>query len=110
MNDVQHIEAARATAQRLIQAGGSTAEQRIAYGYRLILARGVTDREMTVLLKQLDKAMQHYRSDVELAKKLISQGDSQADATLEPAELAAYTMIANTLLTWTKPSVAIDRT
>lgn len=98
MNDVQHIEAARATAQRLIQAGGSTAEQRIAYGYRLILARGVAEREMSVLLKQLDKAMQHYRSDTELAKKLIAQGDSKADASLDPTELAAYTMIANTLL------------
>ncbi len=98
MNDVQHIEAARAMAQRLIQSGGATAEQRLSYAYRLVLARTPEDREMAVLLKQLDKAMQHYRSDGELAKKLIAQGDSQADASLDPSELAAYTMVANTIL------------
>ena len=97
MNDVQHIEAARATAERLIQAGGSIAEQRIAYAYRLILSRQPEEREMAVLLKQLDKAIVHYRGDVELAKKLIAQGDSRADANLDPSELAAYTMLANTL-------------
>ncbi len=51
MNDVQHIEAARATAERLIKSGGSTAEQRVAYGYRLILARLPEEREMSVLHK-----------------------------------------------------------
>ena len=98
MNDVQHIEAARATAQRLIQAGGSTAEQRIAFGYRLILSRLPEQREMDVLLKLVDKSMQHYRGDLELAKKLIAQGESKPDASLDPAELASYTMLANTLL------------
>ncbi len=98
MNDVQHIEAARATAQRLILSGGSTAEERLAYAYRLILARSPEEREMKVLLRQLDKANEHYRSDIELAKKLITQGDSKPDPNLPPAELAAYTMIANTIL------------
>jgi hypothetical protein len=98
MNDVQHVEAARATAERLIKSGGATAEERLAFAYRLILARLPEDREMQVLLRHLDRAMTHYRSDVELAKKLIAQGESKADASLNPAELAAYTMVANTIL------------
>ena len=84
MNDVQHIEAARATAQRMIQAGGSTAEQRVAYGYRLILSRLPEEREMIVLLKLIDKSLQHYRGDVELAKKLIAQGESQPTLASTP--------------------------
>jgi hypothetical protein len=39
-----------------------------------------------------------YQPDLEAARKLISLGDSKPDAKLDPVELAAYTMIANTIL------------
>jgi len=35
---------------------------------------------------------------VEDAKQLISQGESKPDDSLDPAELAAWTMIANLVL------------
>ncbi|MDB6139129.1 MAG: Planctomycete cytochrome, partial [Verrucomicrobiaceae bacterium] len=38
-----------------------------------------------------------YTSDAESAKQLIAFGDSKADPTLKPAELAAWTMIGNLL-------------
>ena len=98
MNDVQHIEAARAMAQRMLEQGGQTFEDRIAYAYRTVLSRQPTGREVHVLEKQLTANMQHYQRDVELAKKLIALGESRASDKVDPSELAAYTLIANTLL------------
>ncbi len=98
MNDVQHIEAARAMAQRMLEQGGQTFEDRIAYAYRTVLSRPPTGREVHVLEKQLIANMHHYQRDVELAKKLIALGESRASEKIDPSELAAYTLIANTLL------------
>ena len=39
MNDVTFLEAARGLAQRMLREGGNTAEERIAYGFRLATAR-----------------------------------------------------------------------
>jgi hypothetical protein len=98
MNDVQHIEAARAMAQRMLEQGGQTFEDRIAFAYRTVLSRQPTGREVHVLEKQLTANMVHYRRDVELAKRLIALGESRASDKVDPSELAAYTLIANTLL------------
>jgi hypothetical protein len=98
MNDVQHIEAARAMAERMLEQGGKTFEDRIAYAYRTVLSRPPTGREVHVLEKQLTANMHHYQRDVELAKKLIALGESPASEKIDPSELAAYTLIANTLL------------
>jgi hypothetical protein len=98
MNDVQHVEAARVMAQRMLTAGGATFAERITFAYRTILSRRPNEREVQVLEKQLAANLSHYQQDVELAKKLIAAGESKADEKLDPSELAAYTLIANTLL------------
>jgi hypothetical protein len=51
-----------------------------------------------VLEKQLATNLGHYQQDKELAKKLIMLGESKASEKIDPSELAAYTMVANTLL------------
>ncbi len=98
MNDVQHVEAARSLAERMIEFGGSTFGERLVFAYRTLLSRKPTEREVRVLEKQLAGNLNHYQRDVELAKKLITQGESKASEKIDPSELAAYTMIANTLL------------
>ncbi|MCC6509609.1 MAG: DUF1553 domain-containing protein [Pirellulaceae bacterium] len=98
MNDVQHVEAARALAQLMLEHGGDAAAERLTFAYRTILSRSPMDAELAVLQTQLDKNLAHYGSDVELAKKLIAQGESKPKAELDASELAAYTLIANTIL------------
>lgn len=98
MNDVQHVEAARHLAQRMITAGGAEPADRIGYGFRLALARQPEPDELAVLNHQLQLHRDRYQPDVEAARKLISLGESKPDAKLDPVELAAYTMIANTIL------------
>ncbi|MGN6545310.1 MAG: PSD1 and planctomycete cytochrome C domain-containing protein [Aureliella sp.] len=98
MNDVQHVEAARALAERMLEQGGATFDQRLTYAYRLILSRRPAPRELGVLQRQLQSNLEHYRKAPGLAAKLIAMGESKASAQLDPSELAAYTLVANTLL------------
>lgn len=98
MNDVQHVEAARAMAQRMIREGGSSPATRIEFAYRTILSRPNTHRELQIIEKQLAAHLERYNQDIEAAKKLISAGESKPDESLNPSELASYTLIANMIL------------
>ena len=98
MNDVQHVEAARAMAQRMLAEGGATPAERIAFAYRSILARQPDAWEADVVQTQLNAHLTRYQADTEAAKKLISHGESKPTDGLPPAELAAYTLVANMIL------------
>ena len=98
MNDVQHVEAARALAERMLTEGGKTAPERIAFAFRVVLARAPEPMETEVLERQLAAHSLKYNQAPELAKKLIANGESKPKAALPPPELAAYTMVANALL------------
>jgi hypothetical protein len=98
MNDVQHFEAARAFAQRLLLKGGDTARDRLVYGFRTVLSRRPSDEELSILRDALEKHLARYTADPEAARKVVHTGESQPCAELPEPELAAYTMTANLLL------------
>lgn len=97
MNDPAYVEAARHLGVRMIQ-HKKTAKERLAFGFRLLTARQPTSSELSTLQSALEKFEAKYEQDQEAAKKLISVGESPANAKLNPAEQAAYTMIASLLL------------
>jgi hypothetical protein len=98
MNDVQHIEAARVLAERILKDGGANAGERIDFAYRTLLARPATAQELETVEQFLNASRERYTKDPEAAKKLIAQGQSKPNAELAPPELAAYTLLANLLL------------
>jgi hypothetical protein len=98
MNDVQHIEAARVLAEHIMANAGAKPDDRITMAFRTVLARNPEPDELAILRDQFAGHLERYRADEADARKLISQGESKADPKLPPAELAAYTMIASTLL------------
>ncbi|HWB11918.1 MAG TPA: PSD1 and planctomycete cytochrome C domain-containing protein [Pirellulales bacterium] len=98
MNDVQHFEAARALAERLLNEGGTTPADRIGYGYRLVLSRRPASDEIAVVEELLSKELARYQQNAEAAKQTIRNGESSPQAGLPEAELAAYTLVANLLL------------
>jgi hypothetical protein len=97
MNDVQHVEAARHFAGRILREGGATPEQRIDWAWRCVTARPPDSDERQVVLDALDDFLRRYRGDAEAAKQLIAYGDSPTDSSVDAETLAAYTMIANLL-------------
>lgn len=98
MNDVQHYEAARALAERMLLDGGPTPEDRLGYGYRIVLAREPASEELAVLRESLAAHLARYASDPAAARDAVSYGESQPSAQLPVSELAAYTLTANLLL------------
>jgi hypothetical protein len=98
MNDTQYIEAARALAGRMVREGGKTLPDRLAFGFRLATARFPDSTESQVLAELYQGHLGEYQQKPDAARQLLEVGDSQWDDLPPSPEVAALTMVANTLL------------
>ena len=98
MNDVQHFEAARAFAQRMMTEGGAKAADRLAYGFQVVTSRKPNRSERSVLRNALERQLARYRANPDEAKQAVSYGQSKPAPDLDASELAAYALVANLLL------------
>jgi len=97
MNDVQFFEAARAFAEQAMKTSTST-DARITRLFRAATSRFPSAQEAEVIRQTFDKHLAAYTAKPEEAKKVITNGESKPDASLNPVELASWTMIANLVL------------
>ena len=98
MNDVTYVEAARRLAERMMTEGGVTPEDRIAYAYRLATAHRPRPEAQAILVDGFQRHLGRYQADRAAALEFVSQGEHPRDETLDVAELASYTMVANLIL------------
>jgi hypothetical protein len=98
LNDVQHFEAARGLASRMMTEGGSRPEDRIRFAFKTLLSRSPSGTELEVVRTALDRCLERYQADPESARKAIRVGESAPRSGLPEIELAAYTLTANLLL------------
>jgi hypothetical protein len=98
LNDPQFVEAARCLAARSLREGGKTCADRAQYMAARLLARPLRPEELAVVESGATDYVQHYRGDLAAARELVGVGETTADPQLDPAELAAYTMVANELM------------
>ncbi len=98
MNDPTFVEASRKLAERLLTEGGSTTAARLNLAYRLCVARPAAPQEIKILSGLLSDQLIRFRKDATLADKLLAVGESKRSATLDKNELAAWTLIASTVL------------
>jgi len=98
MNDPQFVEAARVLAERAIKEGGATFEGRLDWVVRRLLARPLRSEEIAVSRGAYEDLLTYYWSHLDDAKKLLGVGEAKRDASLDPAEHAAWTMLANQLM------------
>ena len=98
LNDPTYVEASRKLAERMIREGGSSPVDRAAFrlpaGHRpAAQCRRVGRAEPSI--------REHSWQIPPLARaggKLLAVGESKADAALDRAELAAWTMVASMML------------
>lgn len=98
LNDVQHVEAAKNLAMRILVEGGVSPEERTTWAWKTITGRPPTDQELRISLEQLESSAAKYRSNLESADQLLKVGESELSSAHPPAELAAHTLLANLLL------------
>jgi len=98
MNDPTYIEAARALAQETLIHGGGEDIARIQYAYRRTLARSARPVEIPLFLNLLQASRHRFSEHPELADAWNHVGTVSPASDLAPVELAAWTVLASTLL------------
>ena len=98
MNDIQHVEAARVLAQRILKEGGEDDTSRIQFVFQEVLSRQPVADEATIVQTQLNLHRQRYQADKDAATKLVAIGDSKRDEALDVSELAAFTLVSSMML------------
>jgi hypothetical protein len=98
MNDPTYVEASRQFAERILREGGPSLDARLTFAFRTVLVRSPNQQELAILRQIYEKQKARFAALPESAAKLLSVGESPRDESLEAAELAAWTMVASTLL------------
>jgi hypothetical protein len=97
-NDPQFVEAARHLAQAALREGGATPESRLDYAARRLLSRPLRPEESRPLAATAGALLAYYQSHADEAKQLLAVGQSKADPSVDVPTLAAWTMLANTMM------------
>ena len=98
MNDVTFLEAARFIGQRMITEGGNATDDRLAYGFKLLLTRSPAPTEMEILRNSLRFHLDYFSSKDESAASFAKLGDAPALNSIPPRDLAAYMAVASMIL------------
>jgi hypothetical protein len=97
LNDPQYLEASRVLAQHTLKAQGDDAE-RLAWLFRQATSRLPREAERRELQAALTELRGEFKATPAAAKKLLSGGETPVDASIAPEELAAWTLLASTVL------------
>jgi hypothetical protein len=97
MNDVQFVEAAKVLAQTSME-NTPTLDGQIDYISSRVLARKLTPEERKAVLMGYADFYRHYRENARDSQKLLTVGERKPNAALEPASLAALTVLTNELM------------
>ncbi|YCM42727.1 PSD1 and planctomycete cytochrome C domain-containing protein [Verrucomicrobiaceae bacterium 227] len=97
MNDVQHYEAARGLAGRMM-ATSPDLEARLTFAFRSVLARLPDAEELTIATRLFHRQLSRYQDAPEEAKMAVTFGESKPPENLDVIELAAFTLVANLVL------------
>ncbi len=97
LNETQRMETARALAQRLLQ-NEQTDRERLNLLFILLASREPTGGERMACVKLLSSMRERYLATKDDAEALLSIGDAVRDQQLDPAEHAAWTQLAVTVL------------
>ncbi|MFO1051059.1 MAG: PSD1 and planctomycete cytochrome C domain-containing protein [Planctomycetota bacterium] len=97
LNDVQFVEAARAFAERILHQAGDD-HARLSWAFAEVTGRRPDRDEAAVLEHALLRERGVFDSDPDAATRLLAQGESPRDATLDRCEHAAWTQLAALLL------------
>ena len=102
LNGPQFLEAARATAHKLVEKFGKEKdEELVAHAFRLLTSRTAEERELKILTQLLSEQKAVF-SDLDMAKKFLASNPLQTGEykaqTDDPSHLAAVTTLVSALM------------
>ena len=97
LNDEIYLEAARRLAQNVLVEEDND-DRRIRLLWRKVLTREPTPNEHRILRGLLDRQRTRFESDPTAAKSVLSVGESEVHSHLNQRDLAAWAIVAHTVL------------
>jgi hypothetical protein len=98
MNNKTFVEASRFLAERMMKAKGQRPRQRVAEAFRRVTSREPRKAELDLLMNDFRFYQKDFQKNPKAAKRLLSVGEKPHDSKQPAAQLAAYALVANTLL------------
>ncbi|MFN7733482.1 MAG: DUF1553 domain-containing protein, partial [Pirellula sp.] len=98
MNDVQHFEAARCLAERLLRDGDRDDADKIDRLFEWVVARRPDDAERQSVLRVVNQMRQRWTAAPDEAVRVASSGERWRDASLDPTEVATWALVSNLIL------------
>ncbi len=97
LNDPQFVEAARVLAEDLIQSAPDD-QSRINLAYQRCTSRPASDRELVIIENLLSDQRKRFKDSPEKATQLLKVGQASRDESIDAAEHAAWTVVAQMIL------------
>ncbi|MCM4150907.1 DUF1553 domain-containing protein [Arenibacter sp. N53] len=97
MNDPQFVEAARVLSERVIRENSGKKDQ-IIHAHRLLTGKMPNDEVLALLIQLELDARENFSCNTDLVKELLAVGEYPVDSALPSLEVAAMTVVNNTLL------------
>ncbi len=97
LNDPTYLEAARHLAERVLGAVQKE-DERLALIFRIATGRKAEKKELSILQAVFIDQLARYKASEPAAVALLKAGDSAYSTRWTPAELAAWTLVASTVL------------
>jgi hypothetical protein len=97
LNDPQFVESARVLAEQLMRDGATPAE-RVTLAFRRVITRVPSPSEVTHLTQLYETTRAGFAAAPDNAVALLSTGERPRDVALDAPELAAWTVVASTIM------------
>lgn len=98
LNDPAFFEAAGALAEGMLTFGGTSRAERLAHGFRTVLARRPSTGELNRLEEFLNRTAAKYEAEPHRAADLVARAVTGDRIDLADSQLAPWVMVANVLL------------
>lgn len=98
MNDPVYVEAAQALGRRIVRECNGEAADRIRFALSLCLSRPPTEEQTEPLLSLFREEREYYSNRKQDAEKLATDPIGPLPVGVDPADAAAWTVVANVLL------------
>ena len=98
LNDPTYVEASRVFAERILQHGGDTDGERLAWAFERALSREPSAAERDILLRLAGERAAHFAANAGAAKAAAAAGEWPAATALKPELVAAWSAVSRAIL------------
>jgi len=98
MNDKQYAKGYKIFAQRLVKTYGDDIDARFVACFRMATSRMPEDAELKILINLYKQQLEIYKADPDQTKQALAVGDTQVDATVAMAQVAASAAVVGVVM------------